>query len=91
MCRICDARVGTHKNSKTPLGTLANSELRALRKVCHKRFDSLWKSKQMTRSGAYRWLAKSMNLSPKEAHIGMFNEVQCKQLIKNLTQEKGEK
>ena len=81
VCRPCDARVGTHKNSTKPLGTLANSKLRDLRMKCHGSFDRIWKSKEMTRSKAYRWLQQQMGLSSQEAHIGMFNEQQCRKLL----------
>lgn len=84
MCRPCDARVGTHRRSKTPLGTLANAELRDMRTRCHKVFDRLWKSKEMSRSNAYKWMQKVMGLSPEKAHIGMFNEQQCLELLHHL-------
>lgn len=84
VCKPCDARVGTHKNSTTPLGTMANEELRQLRKRCHSAFDPKWKSRKMTRSGAYRWLQNEMDLSAKEAHIGMFDKAQCEQLLEIL-------
>lgn len=84
VCWECDARVGTHRNSLVPLGTLANRELRQLRKECHQHFDVLWKSRKMSRSQAYHWLRKKMNLSREEAHIGMFNKSQCKELLAHL-------
>src|SRR5690625_1533178 len=84
VCRPCDARVGTHKRSKTPLGTMANAQLRDLRMQCHKHFDRKWKSGNMSRSKAYVWLQDAMNLTQKQAHIGMFNESQCKELLKIL-------
>lgn len=91
ICRPCGARVGTHKNSKRPLGTMANVKLRALRKICHRQFDPKWKSKQMSRSAAYRWLAEKMEVPQEKAHIGMFNEEQCYKLIKILITEERKK
>ena len=55
-CEPCNAYVGCHKNSRKPLGTLANKELRELRIRTHEIFDPLWKSGKMTRSEAYKML-----------------------------------
>lgn len=84
VCRPCDARVGTHKNSDRPLGTLADRELRSLRRLCHAHFDVLWKSRQMTRSQAYKWLQRVMSLPRDKAHIGMFDKEQCRELLDYL-------
>ena len=78
---VCDAFVGVHKGSVKPLGTLANNELRDLRKRAHNLFDRIWRDKEMSRNGAYRWLADKMGLSRKQTHIAMFNESQCRQVI----------
>ena len=86
LCRPCNAYVGTHGNSKKALGTMANVTLRALRKACHQQFDRLWrgKCKRMSRSKAYVWLQQNMDLTSEKAHIGMFDELQCQQLLKIL-------
>jgi hypothetical protein len=84
-CKPCDAYVGTHGNTKQPLGTLANKELRKYRSLAHKAFDPLWKTKGMTRTAAYRWMSEQMSIPPQEAHIGMFNINQCKQIIELLS------
>ncbi|TYS14325.1 hypothetical protein FZC78_19300 [Rossellomorea vietnamensis] len=83
-CRPCDAYVGTHGRSKTPLGTLANRSLREMRKRTHASFDPLWKSRRMSRSEAYQWISEVMQLPPEKAHIGMFNEKQCFELLKHI-------
>ena len=80
ICFPCDAYVGCHP-SGLPKGSLANRNLRNLRKQCHLKFDGLWRSGDMSRSEAYKWLQKSIKLSAKEAHIGEFNELQCKKLL----------
>lgn len=84
VCKPCDAYVGTNGNTKKALGTLAKRELRELRKRAHFLFDPLWRQKKMTRNEAYKWLQKNMDLSPDKAHIGMFNEEQCKELIQKI-------
>lgn len=86
-CQPCDARVGTHKNSSRPLGTMANSHLRVYRQKCHALIDPYWKTGKHTRSEVYRRMAKAMNLTSEEAHIGMFNMEQCKQLIKFFSKQ----
>lgn len=81
VCTPCDARVGTHGRGKKALGTLANANLRELRKRCHSRIDPLWRSRKMSRGSVYNRLQKVMSLSSEEAHIGLFNEQQCFQLL----------
>jgi hypothetical protein len=78
----CDAFVGVHKGTKRPLGTLANNELRNLRKRCHFKFDELWKSGKATRKEAYHWLHEVMELSKRQAHIAKFDVQQCEQFLK---------
>ena len=42
----CDAYVGAHDYTFEPKGSLANAELRELRKQCHEVFDELWMEKK---------------------------------------------
>ncbi|RST66847.1 hypothetical protein EJB14_10085 [Bacillus pumilus] len=81
VCIPCGASVGTHRRSKTPLGTMANAELKGLRMKAHELFDPLWKNKVMSRKAAYAFLRKVMGLSKEQAHIGKFNKKQCLELI----------
>lgn len=91
VCYLCDAYVGTHGKGKTPLGTLANKQLRSLRMTAHSIFDPLWKGKfrKMGRAGAYRLMQKLMNLPPEKAHIAMFDEDQCRLLISKIKEYRG--
>ncbi len=77
----CDAYVGVHKDSKRPMGTLANGDLRNKRIQAHKVFDKMWKSGLMTKWQAYKWLQGKFALNEKQAHIAMFSEYMCDQLI----------
>lgn len=77
----CDARVGCHRGTTNPLGTLANAELRRWRSLAHIKFDWLWESGKMPRKVAYKWLAQKMGLPKSETHIGMFSKEQCKAVI----------
>lgn len=53
-------------------------------------FDILWRAKMEVsgasqveaRTAAYKWLSEVMKVPIEFAHIGMFDEEQCKQLIK---------
>ena len=81
LCRNCRALVGVHTETLTPLGTLANEELRKARNEAHLYFDKLWKSKKMKRNEAYKWLANKMNLKKEDTHIALFEIEQCKKVI----------
>ena len=83
LCRNCRAFVGVHPGTDTPLGTLANEELREWRKEAHFWFDRIWKkpTRITTRYNAYGFLARKMGLPREETHIGMFEIEQCKKVI----------
>ena len=76
----CDAYVGVHRGTTKSKGTLANAELRELRKECHAIFDPIWKRGDMKRGRMYAELAKAMDL--KEVHFGSFTVDQCKFFLK---------
>lgn len=81
-CKPCNAYVGVHQNTTTPLGTMANDELRKLRHECHVLFDPLWRSRKMTRDQAYKWLSDKMG---KEIHMGESDNETCLEIIKQLS------
>jgi hypothetical protein len=88
-CVECNAYVGTNKNKpKQALGILANKEMRDWKQWCHYKFDVLWKGRKgfilngannkeikpaMTRSEAYSWLSKEMNINKSDCHFGYFD------------------
>jgi len=82
ICRKCDARVGTHKNTRKPLGTMANKELRDWRIKTHEVFDSLWLKDcadwREQRAEAYKLLEEKFG---KEIHIGESDIEMCKKII----------
>ena len=80
-CQNCNARVGCHRDSKRPLGNVANEVLRLKRVETHQVFDSLWQRQGMTRTAAYKWLAERMELPEECAHIGGFEMDQCQKLV----------
>ena len=79
-CQNCNARVGCHRGTVRPLGDLANEVLRLKRIETHQVFDAYWTERGMSRTQAYRWLAKKMHLPERKAHIGGFEILQhrCK-------------
>lgn len=82
------AYVGCHKKNPnhghdgtTPLGRLADSILRSKKSSAHQTFDPIWKEGFMSRKEAYSWLAKELNISGKDCHIGLFNEEMCDKVV----------
>lgn len=47
----------------------------------HLAFDVHWEFGGCTRSEAYAWLARRLNMKQEDCHIGMFDEEQCMQAI----------
>jgi len=78
LCRKCDAYVGCHQNTRKPLGTMANKELRTFRKETHKVFDVAWRNKTITRDKAYGFLKSRFGF---DVHIGEANIELCKKII----------
>ena len=77
----CDAYVRVLPGTKTPVGSLADSGLRALRREAHQSFDRLYQSGLMTRNDAYAWLAAMLQAPLSQAHIGYLREHYCRQVI----------
>ena len=77
----CDAYVRVHAGTKIPVGSMANHELRALRRSAHEYFDQLFKSGYMTKEDAYLWLAELISAPLSEAHIGYLGEYYCRLVI----------
>ena len=80
-CQNCGARVGCHRGTTRPLGSVANEMLRLKRKETHQVFDAWWKARHMTRTQAYKWLSEQFGLAREQAHIGGFEMDQCQRVI----------
>lgn len=80
-CRPCKAYVGCHPGTITPLGRLANEELRRAKNAAHAAFDPIWKNGQLTRKSAYAWLANQLNILADDCHIGMFDVDLCNKTV----------
>lgn len=91
-CVPCDAYVGYNKKTNKPLGSVANAELRELRKQTHFLFDQIWQKNLIyqigapnpnlsARKNAYHWLARQLEIDIYYCHIGMFTTEQCMQVV----------
>jgi hypothetical protein len=86
--------VGCHRGGKTPLGRLADAELRQLKIQAHALFDPFWKaaiaergwSKTKARQAAYVWLSKETGIPHKECHMGMMDNQRCALVIQVLSE-----
>ena len=78
---VCDSYVRVHPGTTTPVGTLANPALRALRTAAHRKFDKLHESGLMSKKEAYAWLAHILQCPMSQAHIGYLNEYYCSLII----------
>lgn len=89
LCQPCDAYVGVHRGTDTPLGRLAKKDLRDAKIKAHAYFDQLWKkkivrhgvSKKKARSAGYKWLSEQLGISRKKCHIGMFDVEMCNAVV----------
>lgn len=75
----CDAYVATHRDTRLPMGTLANAELRRKRIQAYAALDRLWEGGR--KKQAYLWLQAKLGLPEQEAHIGRFSTFRCEQVI----------
>lgn len=79
-CTNCNAAVGVNTAGE-PKGKLANAVLRQKRIDTHRIFDRWWKTRGMTRSEGYVWLARQMHLPTRLAHIGNFDMDECDTVV----------
>lgn len=81
LCKPCDAYVGVHKGTDTPLGRLSNADLRHWKKQAHEYFDPVWQSGKIKRKDAYNMLCNHLGIPKDYCHIGMFSVETCKNVI----------
>lgn len=82
LCEPCNAYTGCHKNSNSPLGVIANGELRKAKIDAHNNFDKLWRNNNTSRKKAYKWLANELSMPEGECHIGYFDLEKCNTVAK---------
>ena len=77
----CDAYVAAHKRDRSPMGTLADRELRHKRALAHNALESLQKARHMEKWAVYLWLQGKLELDEEQAHIGLFSGQMCDRVI----------
>ena len=77
-CRGCDAYVGCHRNTRVPLGTMADANTRMWRTRAHAAIDPLWKGGHMSRSKMYDWLSERLG---RDVHVGSSSAAECREII----------
>lgn len=81
-CSPCGAWVGCHKGTISPLGRLADAELRQAKQAAHAVFDPLWQDGRFnSRRRAYQWLAGQLGIDVNDCHIGMFDVETCRRVV----------
>ncbi|MDE6311656.1 MAG: DUF3268 family zinc-finger domain-containing protein [Muribaculaceae bacterium] len=82
VCPGCGARVGCHRFSEQAMGRVASAELRRLRGIAHKVFDTVWRDgHKRSRYNAYSWLALRLDIPRHLVHMGYFDEKECRRVI----------
>ncbi len=80
-CKLCDAYVGCHNNTREPLGTMANRELRALRIQAHHYLDMHWNfgsDRRNRRTKVYSEMASYFGF---DVHVGSADIELCNKII----------
>ena len=80
VCQECGASLIANKYGQ-PLGTPATKNVRRLRMRAHIAFDQLWKSGDVTRSSAQRWIANELGIPFRKCHFGYMNRQQLEVVI----------
>ena len=60
---------------------LVDAETHKARQTAHFFFDKTWRTGKMSRSAAYRALAREMKMKTRECHISYFDKDQCAKAI----------
>lgn len=80
LCKPCNAYVGCHNNTRKPLGTIANAQLRKERQATHKVIDPIWlckKDRRKARTELYKMISDHFGY---EVHVGSSDERECRQI-----------
>lgn len=75
----CRGTHGAHADGR-PLGVPANKETKAARIEAHRVFDVIWQNNFMSRSQAYKLLAKKLGV--KQVHIGESDIETCEKIMR---------
>ena len=88
VCDQCEARVGCHPDTTTPLGYAADEPTRKARSMLHElMLDPLWNSApnpKRARRWTYKFLANALGIKRDHCHTGMFTIERCREAWKAL-------
>jgi hypothetical protein len=76
-CTQCDARVGLHRETDIPLGTLANPATREARNASKQEFQQMQKELHLPPHYAYQLLAEKLDIARESCHFGWFDIDMC--------------
>ena len=93
-CLPCGAWVGCHPGTRSPLGRLADAELRRAKIDAHAAFDAVWRAyhadrqaedpaypRHRARATAYRQLSEVLGIDPRDCPIGHFDLQTCQRVV----------
>ncbi len=84
VCYDCDARISCHPNTRKPKGTMADKDLRELRKKVHREFDNRCRILDIKKNAGYAWLEKETGIR----HIAETTIEDCNMVIMRFKKEK---
>ena len=76
--------------SNHPAGTLANANLRGLRKRVREVFDPIWRSGPISEKNAKQQLAEILQIEVQDCDINVFDELTCERVLHLLRPEEEE-
>jgi ssDNA-binding Zn-finger/Zn-ribbon topoisomerase 1 len=87
MFPACRASHGAHPDGR-PLGRPGTAEEKVARVCAHEAFDTMYKGPNApkSKSAAYQWMERVMDLTPEECHIGLFDMDACEELMRMVAE-----
>lgn len=82
LCNDCKAYVGVHPDM-SPMGILADNEMRVLRRKCHAIFDKTWATKK-ERVARYNALAEKLGCKQGECHFSWMSKQELEMALSVL-------
>lgn len=80
-CMPCEAWAGCHPGGTRRAGRIANIETRKLKIEAHAAFDPMWKSGEMSRTKAYKWLGEKLGLDKRDCHMGWMSDDNLRRVV----------
>lgn len=77
----CDAYVSAHRGNRSPMGRLANGDLRHKRILAHRAMEEYRRLTRMDKWALYIWLQGKLNMSEHQIHVANFSDDMCDRVI----------